>query len=734
MKTMITRLDVSGMHCASCAVTLTKMLSKQAGVESAVVNFATAKATITHDEAVSPEVFSRVVIRAGYGASISGASDKSESTASPKSHTRLEYIMYKKLLITSSFFTIPLVIIGLLFMPDGLLFTGVEISFGAFVLLLLAIPVQFYVGATFYKGTWSAFKNRSANMDSLIAIGTSAAFAYSVYLSFSGVQEQYYEVSSVLITLVMLGKTLEAFAKGKAGAAIQSLMALAPKIVHVVRGKETIEVSIDDVRVGDMFRVKPGEKIPVDGVVLDGASCVDESMITGESIPVEKGKKSAVIGGTVNKNGSLLCRAEKVGANTTLSRIKQLIEDAQARKAPIERFADVVSAYFVPAVILIAMLTFGVWMAVGASFSFALLAAVSVLVIACPCALGLATPTAIMVGTGKGALHGIIIKGGDVLEKAGKIKHVLFDKTGTLTEGKPKVTDVVSISANETLILRVASSLEAHSEHPLAEAIVQSAKEKNIDSRRVTKFRAIAGKGIEGNIQGKKYALGNELLCQLKEPVLGKVRLLQDEGKTVMILGSSKKVLGVIAVADVPRATSKSAILQLTKHKYVASMVTGDNKLTAAAVAKSLNITSVYAEVLPEKKAETVKEAQKNGKVKVAMVGDGVNDAPALAQADVGIVMKTGTDVALEVGDIVLMRNDPQDVYTAIKLSKQTMRKIRQNMFWALAYNVLGIPIAAGVLYPFTGVLLSPMIAGAAMALSSVSVVTNSLLLKRQKL
>jgi Cu+-exporting ATPase len=560
---------------------------------------------------------------------------------------------------------------------------------------------------------------------------------------------QYFEVSAVLITLVLLGKLLESTAKGKTSDAIKKLMHLSPKIATVIRkgddGKEhEIKISVDDVLVGDILIVKPGEKIPLDGIIISGNSSVDESMITGESIPVEKFVKDIVIGGTLNKFGSFRMKATKVGKDTTLSHIIKLIEDAQGKKAPIQRFADIVSSYFVPVVISIAIISGLIWYFVFLqSISFAILISVSVLVIACPCALGLATPTAIMVGTGKGAENGILIKGGDALEAAHKIKSVIFDKTGTITVGKPKVTDVFVFDEkldNDTF-LHIAGSIEKNSEHSLAEAIVSYVKGKNVKLSDVKNFIAIPGHGISADIGKKKYYFGNTKLLRDKrikcDVYVNRIETLEHYGKTVMILSDEKKVLGIIAVADVVKETSHEAISNLKKMGIKTYMITGDNKRTANAIAKQVGIDFVYAEVLPEDKANYIKKIQADAQSingKVAMVGDGINDAPALAQADIGIAMGSGTDVAMETGNIVLMKNDLRDVPKAIKLSKMTMGKIKQNMFWALCYNVLGIPIAMGVLYPFTGWLLSPMIAGGAMALSSVSVVSNSLLLRMKKL
>ena len=727
-----TVLRISGMHCASCATLITKALVKTPGVKSANVNYAAAKATIDFDEAAIDErKLMGVVASKGYKAE-PASSDPHADHMKGQDHIR----HYKKLFLISLMFALPAFLIGMFFMMDGLFFIGYEVPFANVLLWFLATPVQFYVGWSFYQGTWSALKNKSANMDTLIALGTTAAYFFSVYAVLAGLEQQYFEISAILITLVILGKWLEALATGKTSEAIQKLMGIAPKTAIVMRNGKEVKIPIEEVLVGDLILVRPGEKIPVDGIVMSGASAVDESMVTGESIPVEKIKGSTIIGGTVNKNGSLRFKATKVGKDTMLSHIIQLIEDAQGRKAPIQRFADIISSYFVPIVIALSVLTFGIWLYVGKTFSFALLTAIAVVVIACPCALGLATPTAIMVGTGKGARSGILIKGGDVLETTHKVKYIIFDKTGTLTKGKPEVTDLIPFEkykADE--VLRLAASLEKESEHSLAEAIVKAAQGKKLKVEKISLFKAIPGEGVTARIKSTVYYLGNEKLMtrfKVKMNVLTQKKELELQGKTVMVLGAKGKVIGLVAVADTVKETSKLAVEQLKRLGVAVFMMTGDNERTAKAIAAQVGISNVFAEVMPQEKAEYVKKLQARGKV--AMVGDGVNDAPALAQADVGIAMGSGTDVAMETGDIVLMRNDLLDVPKAIKLSKMTIKKIKQNMFWALFYNVLGIPIAAGVLFPFTGWLLSPIIAGGAMALSSVSVVTNSLLLKYKKL
>jgi Cu+-exporting ATPase len=744
-------LKISGMHCASCAALIDKGLSKADGVKEVNVNYATAKAFVLFDEKkLKEDDLIKIVESRGYGAALSGNSKEDNEKAAKEETKQIRKIKNKFLL--GLIFSIPLFIGGMILMP-----LGVDIPFDVFIMFLLATPVQFWVGWDIYRSAWISLKVKSANMDTLIAVGTSAAYLFSVYaMLFNPSLGQYFETSAILITFVMLGRYLEARAKGKTGEAIKKLMELSPKKATVLRTiggkKKEITISVDEVILGDIIIVKPGEKVPVDGVLIEGTSSIDESMITGESIPVEKKKGDAVIGGTINKHGAFTFKATKVGENTTLSNIIKLIEDAQGRKAPIQRFADRISEYFVPIIILIALLTFAVWFfLVGKEVSFALITSVAVLVIACPCALGLATPTAIIVGTGKGAKKGILIKGADSLEAAHKTRYVIFDKTGTITNGTPEVTDIMSFKAgvSEKELLRIAASLEKSSEHPLADAIVEEAKQRKIILSKAASFKAISGHGIEAKLGKTQYYLGNQRLMQKMKINFAQkkkeIEKLESEGKTVMLLSDNKSILGAIAVADTIKETSREAVAELQKMKIEVYMITGDNERTARAIAKQAGIKpeNVFAEVLPGEKANYVKKLQqkkdrnagRNGRNSiVVMVGDGINDAPALAQADIGIALGSGTDVAMETGNIVLMKNDLRDVPRAIRLSKQTMNKIRQNMFWALFYNVLGIPLAAGVLYPFTGWLLSPIIAGGAMALSSVSVVTNSLLLKNTKL
>lgn len=719
-----TTLRITGMHCASCSGILTRALQKVAGVSSANVNYSTEKAVVEFDEKKADEAALIAAVKSkGYGAE--AYRDLAKEEVSKKKE--LKILKWK--VIVSTLFSVPALIISMFLM---------DLPFRDSVLWALSTPVQFYIGWPFYQGTWTALKNKSANMDSLIAIGTSAAYFYSVYvILFIAEGHQYFEISAVLITLVLLGKYLESKAKSRTSEAIAKLLKIGAKTALVVRKGKEISIPIEQVVAGDIIRVRPGEKIPVDGVIVEGHSAIDESMVTGESIPVEKKKGDSIIGSTLNKVGTFTFKATRVGGETVLARIVKLIEDAQSKKAPIQRFADEVSAYFVPIVMGIAILTFLAWYFIfSATAEFALIAAVAVLVIACPCALGLATPTAIMVGTGKGALHGILIKGGDALESAHKLKYVIFDKTGTITKGKPAVTEMVPLQKMpEQKILEIAASMEKNSEHPLAEAIVAEGKKRKISWKKATNFQAIVGRGVKAKVAGKEYYLGNQRLMKEKRILLSghnsTLEKLEREGKTVMILAEKKKVLGLIAVADEIKEDSPQAVAALKKMGIVSYLITGDNERTAKAIAQKAGIDKFFAEVLPEQKAEYVKKLQKKGKV--AMVGDGINDAPAIAQADIGIAMGSGTDVAMETGNVVLMKNSVMDVPRAVRLSKLTMAKIKQNMFWALIYNVVGIPVAAGIFYSWTGWLLSPIIAGGAMALSSVSVVTNSLLLKGKR-
>lgn len=741
-----TKLDIHGMHCSSCAGIITRELKKVPGVSEATVNFASEKASITHDhESAHTEDLIAAVEKAGYKASVddgSGGHDHMNHGGSEKG--------YKRKFIIGLFLSLPLVY----FMATDFIkwLPGSEflMPYTGIISLTLSTIVQFYLGAGFYKGAWSSFKMKSFNMDSLVAIGTSAAYFYSVvfYIAYTiqnssligingeKIPELYFETSAFLITFVLLGKWLEARAKSSSSEAIRKLMNLQVKSAHVLVNGEIVEKAIDQVNHGDILLVRPGETVPLDGKITKGNSNIDESMVTGESMPVSKHLGDSVIGATINQTGSFEFSVTHIGSETMLSQIIRMVDEAQNSKAPIQAMADKISNWFVPAVIIIAVVTFLVWFFIlGSSFSFALMAFTAVLVIACPCALGLATPTAIMVGTGKGASAGVLVKGGEPLEAACRVNTIVFDKTGTLTHGKPVVTDIINLDGRKDVdILQVVASLERDSEHPLAKAIVADSDDKKLKKLSVNGFQSISGKGITGSISGKVYYFGNRLLISEKvgknslANVTGQIEVLEDQGKTAMLLSDDKTLLGIIAVADTLKPNSKEVIKVLSKMGLKVYMITGDNKRTANAIAAELGIKNVLAEVLPQDKAAKIKELQISG-LSVSMVGDGINDAPALAQSDLGIAMGNGTDIAMETSGIVLIKNDLADVITAIQLSRETVSKIKQNLFFALIYNVVGIPIAARVFAGF-GLVLKPELAGLAMALSSVSVVTNSLTLR----
>lgn len=717
-----TILAISGMHCVNCARTIEKSIGKVKGVKSVAVNFAADSATVEFDEGkTNINEIREAVHNAGY--------DAEELTKADGEHIGHE-MRDKDINELRDRFIISLV----LSLPIVALAMLIDVPNEGLIMFLLATPVQFWIGWRFYKGTAAAIRNGAANMDTLIAIGTTAAYAYSVATLFFVQGDMFFETSALLITFVVLGKYLEALTKGKTSEAIKKLMGMRPKTAVVLRKGKEVEVLVEEVVRGDIVIVRPGERIPVDGIVLSGYTAVDESMLTGESIPVEKKKGAKVIGGSVNKNGSITFKATTVGADSVLAHIVRFVQEAQMSKAPIQKFADQVSAYFVPVVIAISILTFIVWYILfHATFVFSLMVAVAVVVIACPCALGLATPTAVMVGVGKGAEKGILIRGGEALEKAHRLTTIVFDKTSTLTVGKPEVTDIVPAKGYTEKEVMLYSAIAAkRSEHPLGEAIIAHAKRMKVPD--ASTFNAIPGYGVKASYRGGEILFGNRKLMSKYKVSFGKAAMekLEGEGKTVMILSVNRKFAGLVAVADVLKESSSAAVLKLKRMGKRVVMITGDNERTAKAIAEKAGIDEVLAEVLPEDKASKVKKLQKGGEV-VAMVGDGVNDAPALAQADVGIAMGSGTDVAMETGEIILMKDDLNDVVTAIRLSQATMDKIRQNMFWALFYNALGIPIAAGALYPSFGLLLKPEFAGLAMVLSSVSVVTNSLLLRMFK-
>jgi Cu+-exporting ATPase len=745
-QTQRVNLSLSGMHCSSCAGLIERSLKKVPGVTEANVNFAAEKASVVLDESVSTrQKLIEAVKKSGYSAVFTDEQNTQNETLKRKQSIKQLFFKF----LVSFVLSAPMIYFMLMDFFKWVPGTAFLLPYTGIISLILTTPVQFVIGASFYKGMWSALRMKTFNMDSLIAIGTSVAYFYSLInfvnyylatgsiigLNGAKIPELYFETAAFLITFVILGKWLEAKAKGQTSEAIKKLMGLQAKNARVIRNGVTQDIPVDQVINGDTIIVRPGEKIPVDGQISKGSSAIDESMITGESLPVEKHVNDNVIGGTINKTGSFEFLATRVGSETTLSQIIRLVEEAQGSKAPIQAVADRISAYFVPTVIALAFLTFAIWFFVlGSTLSFALMSFTAVIVIACPCALGLATPTAIMVGTGKGAENGILVKGGEPLEQACKINTIVFDKTGTLTKGKPEVTDVIPASnVDANLVLTVAASLEKQSEHPLAEAIYKAAETQNLNLSEVDDFAAIPGHGVKGSINQTVYYLGNrklinEMLGLSVDSINNQMYQLEEQGKTAMILASKESILGVVAVADTVKETSAQAITQLRKMGIEVYMITGDNQRTAQAIARQVGITNVLAEVLPEDKANEVKKIQQLGK-KVAMVGDGINDAPALAQADLGIAMGSGTDVAMETGGIVIIKNDLRDVVHAIKLSQETMAKIKQNMFFALFYNVMGIPIAAR-LFVGLGLVLKPELAGLAMALSSISVVGNSLLLK----
>ncbi|SHJ09995.1 Cu+-exporting ATPase [Geosporobacter subterraneus DSM 17957] len=741
-------MPVSGMTCAACAKAIEKAVGKLQGVESVAVNFATEKVSVKYNpKDVRLSEIKQTIIKAGYTPlEIENKNRVDEDKERKEKEIKTLWIKF----VISAIFTVPLVYIAMGPMvpwlgwklPAWLEPMQFPLLYGL-VELALTIPV-IIAGYRFYTVGFKAIIRRSPNMDSLIAMGTAAAVIYSIYsiyrisiYDFMYVDDLYFETAGVIITLILLGKYLEAVSKGRTSEAIKKLMGLAPKTAIVIQDDKEIEIPIEEVEVGDIILVKPGEKIPVDGEVIEGHTTIDESMLTGESIPVDKKVGDKVIGASINKHGSIKFRATKVGSDTALAQIIKLVEDAQGSKAPIAQMADIVSGYFVPIVFVIATLSAAIWYFTGQDAVFALTIFIAVLVIACPCALGLATPTAIMVGTGKGAEYGVLIKGGEALETTHKVQTIVFDKTGTITEGRPEVTDIVHTDViDRNRLLQIAASAEKGSEHPLGEAIVRGAEKENLEMLKLDRFLAIPGHGIEVEIEGQIILLGNRKLMVERNIELAQLEeesdRLASEGKTPMYMAIDSQLAGIIAVADIVKESSAKAIRKLHEMGIEVAMITGDNKKTAQAIAKQVGIDRVLAEVLPGDKANEVKKLQEEGK-KVAMVGDGINDAPALAQADIGIAIGSGTDVAMESADIVLMRSDLMDVPTAIQLSKSTLRNIKQNLFWAFAYNVAGIPLAAGLLYAFGGPKLNPVFAAAAMSLSSVSVLTNALRLKNFK-
>jgi Cu+-exporting ATPase len=740
-------IPIGGMTCAACAQRIEKAIAKLEGINRVSVNLATEKATVEYDsQIIRLSAIKLCIEKTGYKALEIEKNTVDEDKLRKEKEIKTLWVKFT----VAAVFGLPLLYFAMVPMvswwpfpiPAALNPMLYPLRF-ALLQVSLTIPI-IIAGYKFYTVGFKALIQRSPNMDSLVAIGTTSAVVFSVYNTyrilqgdFMAVESLYYETAGVIIALILLGKSLEAVSKGKTSEAIKKLMGLAPKTAVVIENGKEIEVPIDEVEIGDIILVKPGEKIPVDGVVSEGNTSIDEAMLTGESMPVDKKAGDKVFAASINKNGMIKFKATKVGSDTALAQIIKLVEDAQGSKAPIAQMADIVSGYFVPIVCVIAAIAFLAWFLTGQSLAFSLTIFISILVIACPCALGLATPTAIMVGTGKGAENGILIKGGEALETTHKINTIVFDKTGTITEGKPEVTDIITIAGvKRERLLQIAASGEKGSEHPLGEAIVRGAEAERLEFKKVDQFEAIPGHGIEVVIDGINVLIGNKKLMDSRNISLEELKVKSDqlagEGKTPMYVAMEDKLAGIIAVADVVKESSAKAIKKLQSMGIEVAMITGDNRKTAEAIAKQVGIDRVLAEVLPQDKSNEVKKLQAEGK-KVCMVGDGINDAPALVQADVGIAIGSGTDVAMESADIVLMRSDLMDVPTAIHLSKSTIRNIKQNLFWAFGYNAAGIPVAAGILYLFGGPLLNPIIAAAAMAFSSVSVLSNALRLKRFK-
>lgn len=744
------KFNVIGMTCSACSASVEKSVKKLEGINSVNVNLLTNSMIVDYDEEISNEnKIIEAVTSAGYGASIF---NKNEIKINDKINIQDEIKEMKKRLIISFIFLIPLMYISMghmIGLPLPSFLSGLEnaISYGMTQFLLALVIV--YVNRKYYQVGFKTLLKGSPNMDTLIAIGSSAAMIYGIFAIYRmgyglGVQDfnlvekyhmdLYFESAAMILALINLGKYLEKKSKGKTSEAITKLMNLAPKTATILRNNKEITISIDDVIKGDIVIVKPGESIPVDGVIIEGSSFIDQSAITGESIPIEKNIGDKVIAATINKNGYFKFKAEKVGDDTTLAQIITLVEDASSSKAPIAKLADKISGIFVPIVILISIISTIIWLIVGQSFEFSLSIGIAVLVISCPCALGLATPVAIMVGTGKGAENGILIKSAEALEIAHTIQTVVLDKTGTITEGKPKVTDIiVSSDMNKNELLKIAASIEKPSEHPLSEAIIEMAKKENINPLKVDNFISITGKGVKAEINKKVYYAGNLSLMKENDIDCSSVyevsNDLAEKGKTPLYFSDENKLLGVIAVADTIKSTSKKAIKEFKNMGIDIVMLTGDNKKTAEAIRKELNIDKAIAEVLPQDKEKEVRRIQESGK-KVAMIGDGINDAPALARADVGIAIGAGTDIAIESADIVLMKSDLLDGVTTIKLSKAVIKNIKENLFWAFFYNSIGIPLAAGVFYNILGWKLNPMFGAFAMSLSSVCVVLNALRLR----
>lgn len=740
---MITqKYKITGMTCAACSSAVERVTRKMEGVAESNVNLTTALLTITYDETkVTPEAIIKKVDRAGFGAELYVEEKKEESNEDEVKKTKYR-------LICNIILSIPLLYICLghmlpihLPLPAFMDMHKAPLTF-ALVQMVLTIIVLINGRKFYIVGFKSLFKGHP-NMDSLVAIGTGSAFIYSLVMTISiptnpaSVHNLYYESAAVVVTLVMVGKYMEGRSKNKTSEAIRKLMELAPDTAIVLRDGKQVEVPVEQVAFGETILIKPGSRIPLDGVIVEGNTSVDESMLTGESIPVEKTIDDEVIGGSVNYQGAVTVEVTHVGSDTTLAKIVKMMEDAQGKKAPISKLADTVAGYFVPAVMAIAVVAAIIWLLLGKDITFVLTIFVSVLVIACPCALGLATPTAIMVGTGLGANHGILIKSGEALEISHKVDAVVLDKTGTITEGKPSVTKIISYSMKEEELLKIAASCEQVSEHPLGQAIVNDAKEKEIDIYKVAEFQSITGQGIEAVIEETTYYIGNKKLCVEQNIDYAKYEQeaieVANKGQTPMFVGCNGEVIGIVCVADTLKATSADAIRKIKELGIEVHMLTGDNRLTADYIGHKVGVDHVIAEVLPNDKASVVEKLQNEGKC-VMMVGDGINDAPALVQADVGVAIGSGSDIALDSSDVVLMKSDLNDVYKAIKLSKATIRNIKQNLFWAFFYNACGLPLAAGALYAINEMLLSPIVGGFAMSLSSVCVVSNALRLRRTKL
>ena len=746
---MITeKYNISGMTCAACSSAVERVTRKLESVAESNVNLTTGILTITYDEnKLTPADIITKVERAGFGAELYMEKNKEEK-AEAQEHLEEEVKKTKHRLIANIILSIPLLYICLGHMlpipmplPSFMDMHMHPMTF-AVIQLVLTICVLFNGRKFYIVGFKSLFKG-NPNMDSLVALGTGSAFLYSFVMTImiphdhTCVHNLYYESAAMVVTLVMVGKYMEGRSKNKTSEAIRKLMELAPDTAIILRNGEQKEVPVEQVVRGEMILIKPGSRIPLDGVVMEGTTSVDESMLTGESIPVEKEVDDEVIGGSVNYQGAIVVKVTRVGADTTLAKIVKMMEDAQGKKAPISKLADTVAGYFVPVVMAIAIVAAIIWTLLGHDITFVLTIFVSVLVIACPCALGLATPTAIMVGTGLGANHGILIKSGEALEISHKVDAGVLDKTGTITEGKPAVMKVISHSISEEELLKIAASCELVSEHPLGQAIVNGAKEKGIELAKVVDFQSITGQGIEAVLEGKTYYIGNKKLCVEQKidftEYEAEAAQIANKGQTPMFVGLEGKVIGIVSVADTLKETSVEAIRKIKELGIEVHMLTGDNKLTAEYIGKKVGVDHVIAEVLPNDKASVVENLQKQGKC-VMMAGDGINDAPALVQANVGVAIGSGSDIALDSSDVVLMKSDLNDVYKAIKLSKATIRNIKQNLFWAFFYNACGLPIAAGVLYPINGMLLSPIIGGLAMSFSSVFVVSNALRLRTTKL